>query len=56
MGTVQTRSMILERSGQPGRFSIGAFMREKEPPVLPGGREGFSKAKKGELNASPKGH
>ena len=38
------------------RGAFGAFMRKKEPPVLPGGREGFSKAKKGELNASPKGH
>ena len=34
-------------------FYIGAFMRGNKPLVLPGVKEGFSKAKMGELNASP---
>ena len=34
-------------------FMIGAFMRGNKPLVLPGVKEGFSKAKTGELDASP---
>ena len=32
---------------------FGAFMRGNKPLVLPGVKEGFSKAKTGELDASP---
>ena len=32
---------------------FGAFMRGNKPLVLPGEEDGFSKAKTGELNASP---
>ena len=34
-------------------FLFGAFMRGNKPLVLPGEEDGFSKAKTGELNASP---
>ena len=34
-------------------FFVGVFRRGNKPPVLPGEKEGFSKAKKGELKASP---
>ena len=33
---------------------IGVFRRGNKPPVLLGVREGFSKAKTGELKASPR--
>ncbi len=34
---------------------IGAFRCGNKPLVLPGVKDGFSKAKTGELKASPKG-
>ena len=42
-----------EASCKASSFFVGAFMRGNKPLVLPGVKEGFSKAKTGELNASP---
>ena len=36
-------------------FLFGAFRCGNKPLVLPGVKDGFSKAKMGELKASPKG-
>ena len=38
-----------------GAVIIGAFRCGNKPLVLPGVKDGFSKAKTGELKASPKG-
>ena len=38
-----------------GAFLFGAFRCGNKPLVLPGVKDGFSKAKTGELKASPKG-
>jgi hypothetical protein len=35
-------------------FHFGVFRRGNKPPVQPGEKKGFSKAKTGELKASPK--
>ncbi len=43
------KSLLFER----GDFFVGAFMRGNKPLVLPGVKEGFSKAETGELKASP---
>ena len=58
-GSVEVKSSILSVStrkddSSESSFSfIGAFMRGNKPLVLPGVKEGLSKAKTGELNASP---
>ena len=48
----QSDKIILLTQNQED-FLIGAFMRGNKPLVLPGEKEGFSKAKTGELKASP---
>ena len=38
---------------EPGGYYFGAFMRGNKPPVLLGAKKASSKAKTGELKASP---